>query len=170
MAVTQGQKHQLIQMFKVLDSDGSGVVTKEDFEQKIQAVAAVGNRQPGSAEYKAVEDCYMKQWNSLKQYADKNDDGQVTEEEWLSWAEASVSDSGTFETLVKDTARAIFDVMDLDGSGTVSFEEYKKVNAIYGVDEATARKMFDELDGDKNGAITKEEHLKTQDWFFTRLK
>lgn len=167
--VTQKQKDELNRMFKLLDSDGSGVVTKDDFEEKIQAVASIGNRKPGTPEYDRVQSCYTNQWNSLKKAADTNDDGKVTQEEWLTWAEKAVSDSGTFEKLVKETAAAIFDVMDLDSSGTVSFEEYKKVNKIYGLDEATARKMFDEVDGDHDGSITKEEHLKTQDWFFTKL-
>jgi Ca2+-binding EF-hand superfamily protein len=167
--VTQAQRDELGRMFKLLDTDGSGVVTKSDFEEKVRAVASVGNREPGTPEYDRVESCYTNQWNSLKSAADTNDDGEVTQEEWLAWAEKAVSDSGTFEKLVKETASAIFDVMDLDGSGTVSFEEYKKVNEIHGLDEATARKMFDEIDGDLDGSITKEEHLTTQDWFFTKL-
>ncbi len=168
MALTQAQKTELKRLFTQFDTDGSGVLTKKDFELNAEKAAALGGYGPGSSEYKALQAKLIEQWNSLKASADANDDGQVTFEEYESWQEKIViTQPEEFEKIAKESNRLVFDALDTDNSGTISFEEFQKLD--FGIDEGKAKEYFDELDVNGNGSITREEFASMADWFTSKL-
>ena len=168
--LTQGQKDEAKRMFNLLDSDGSGVLTKADFEKKLQEVAAIRNQKPGSPRYETLKSAYMVSWETIKQEADTNDDGQVTLDEFTSALDKTLNDKAKLENVIKKSHQAHFEILDADGSGNVSFEEFKQVQQVYGLNESTATKMFDELDSNGKGGISLEEYMQQVDWIFDRLK
>ena len=52
---------------------------------------------------------------------------------------------------------ALFDVLDRNSNGYLSFDEYKAMMSVYDFDEKSARAAFDLLDKDKKGKLSKME-------------
>jgi len=168
MPLTQAQKTELKRLFSQFDTDGSGILTKKDFEINAENAAALGGYKPGSTEYDALHSQLLTQWDSLRASADTNDDGQVTFEEYENWTEkVLLTQPEEFEKVAREANRRVFDVLDTDNSGTISFEEFKKID--WGTDEAKAKEFFDELDVNGNGSITREEFSSMADWFISKL-
>ena len=63
------------------------------------------------------------------------------------------------EELVKSVMGKLFDVVDANGGGTISREEYQVYFKCLGIDESNAKASFDGIDTSGNGVISREEYL-----------
>jgi len=79
--------------------------------------------------------------------ADKNKDGKLTQEEWLS----VLNSSGVPTT--REEVEEFFGSMDRDFDGRLSFEEFMG-------EESTIEKLFKNMDKNGDGVVTKEEFQK----------
>ena len=73
-------------------------------------------------------------------------------------------------TLVEKHNVALFDVVDRNNDGNITWEEYKSVMEASGFDEAAARAAFDMLDKNKNGKVDRKELASADMNFWTGLE
>ena len=63
---------------------------------------------------------------------------------------------------------AIFNILDLNDDGVISFEEWKAYYHCLRIDQAHARASFDAMDANSDGVVSKEEFVNFQfEYFFT---
>ena len=72
-------------------------------------------------------------------------------------------------TLMQKTFHALFDVLDKNSNGYLSFDEYKVLMEACDAGEDEARAAFNLLDKDKNGRIDRKEYAASALKFFTQL-
>ncbi len=72
------------------------------------------------------------------------------------------------DTLVYNSHNTLFDVIDTNGDGHISVEEFKVYLKVVAPDvtEDEAKHAFDVIDADKNGEISREEFLTAAEDFF----
>jgi len=138
-------------------------LNKKDFEKLILELSIVGGVGQGTPKYEGICSKIEKTWEALKSGTDTDDDGRVTREEYLAWADkVSQSDPRAVRSLAESANSAVFDVLDSDNKGTISFEEFKKIT--YGLDESALQKIFNKIDTDNNGSLSREEYTKLVDY------
>ncbi|XP_011403237.1 PREDICTED: clytin-like [Amphimedon queenslandica] len=75
------------------------------------------------------------------------------------------------ETLIEKYDNAVFDLVDYNHDGTLSWEEYKAVMVAGGfVTEESARSGFETLDKNKNGKIERKEYIEADVKFWCNLE
>ena len=55
--------------------------------------------------------------------------------------------------------QAMFEIIDINGDGTISFEEWKNYTAVVRIPPERARATFDAIDKDGDETITKKEFI-----------
>ncbi|MBZ8181435.1 EF-hand domain-containing protein [Oscillatoria salina] len=132
--LTELQTKKWTHLFNIYDTNKNGVVNKEDYELKVQAVAKLHNLSPGSTGYDEMYAQVMADWNNLQQNVDKNQDGQITLDEWLEHGYTCINSENMYET-VKKEADAIFALFDRNGDGVINSEEYTGLMKAWGVSD-----------------------------------
>ena len=72
-------------------------------------------------------------------------------------------------SLSEKVDNAVFDVVDQNHDGRITFEEFKIVMKIYGHDEDVGKATFALLDKNKNGAIDRKEYIEADMKFWYGL-
>jgi Ca2+-binding EF-hand superfamily protein len=105
------------------------------------------------------------QSNAMLKRLDTDGDGLVSRDEFLVWSANNQPTAATASS-IEATAKAIFAMFDEDGSGSITYREFKDGLTRFGVeisdDELTI--LIEELDKDQSGDIGEEEftHLLQQ--------
>jgi Ca2+-binding EF-hand superfamily protein len=157
--VSQLQKSKFANEFGALDHNGNGYITADDYEAKAQELANLQGAQPSSPEYRALQERFKKNWNELQKAVDKDNDGRVTLDEYISFAQNAVGEQSFFENYVIATAASMFDLADRDKDGSISLEEYKRCSTSFNVPQGKYEQMFADYDGNGDGRIGKDELL-----------
>ncbi|NET41711.1 EF-hand domain-containing protein [Okeania sp. SIO2B3] len=156
--LTELQTKKWIRLFQVYDANGNGVVEKEDFEAIFQNVAKARNLTQGTPEYDRLHGKFMEDWEHLRKDADKNNNGKVELAEWLEHGERRINNSDMYQTVI-DLANQIFELLDLNGNGVISVEEYRTFFQSWRIPEELAVEVFPKLDLNGDGGITKDEFV-----------
>jgi predicted esterase len=137
--------------FALLDATGDGYLCRGDYQAfALRLVQALGEP-VGSPRAKAVRDGYLKLWHAISA-ADTNHDRQVSEAEFLEWI-GEADFSGQIEPL----ARAVIDLVDADGSGSLDPAEMGRLLTACKVPAAEIDTVVSALDSDGSGDITVDE-------------
>ena len=155
------QKHKFSYLFKVLDKDGSGTLTKDDFIQIFAAMVPEGDE----AKAKQARKAARRWWLVLKLYADKNKDNQITIDEWLAWAAGSKVEGVTESKAFTRWAEAAFATM-ANGDNEVTEAEFRAFATAFGFGEE-ADAIFFALDANGNGKFNRDEFKLRANEFFT---
>lgn len=94
----------MIRNFKVIDKDGSGTLSKEEFKRALDLFRA---------ELKPVEA------DALFDFYDKDGGGQISQDEFLRGLR------GRLSGMRKEIVDKVFKILDADGSGEITFEDLK---------------------------------------------
>ncbi len=156
------QKKKFRHMFNVYDVDGNGVITWDDFILYVENLAAIYDWTEESPEYKGFRELEMQEWEEMCKGADKNQDEQISLDEYLHYTEDRVSRVGAHDR----EAELWFQTLDQDGNGQVTVEEYKIVLKAYGLVGVDAEKYFRMFDANGDGHLSKKEvrDLNRQFW------
>ena len=151
-------RKRLVRFYNVYDSNGDGVITQADAEKSLNNLAAVRNYKKGSAEYESFRAGFMVHWNDFLKAADADQNSEITLEEWLIYHDKLITDKHKAMQTVLPSVFAMFDVMDADGDGSISMNEYKNFMIAFGIpDRWIGDDVFHRLDLNNDGSISKKE-------------
>lgn len=140
--------------FKFLDLTKDGLLTGEDY----RAIADFISTKTGASEeeFAKMREEWLK-WHRLLQ-----PEPSVTPdlEHYIQGCVDLYKDSANYRNMLTAWAGTLFDMMDLDGNGTISSEELKTFYEAVGIrDEMTISRIFQDIDKNKDNKIQREEFV-----------
>ncbi|WP_263419935.1 EF-hand domain-containing protein [Streptomyces venezuelae] len=137
-------------IFAMLDVDGDGVITREEYLSRVDRVASAVGRDashPVVAASRAAHDAVF-------QDMDADHDGRVTFEEYRSWVGHEA-----FERFCRTALGSLFDIADTDADGCLDRAEFICLRTAAGNADTDVSAAFDALDIDGDGLIDRDEYL-----------
>ena len=154
--LSEFQKRKITLAFYKFDTSKDGVVKLEDWDLLGKKVAELQGIKPGEANYQKITSAYRGAWDAFFKPADQDSDNKVTLEEYLNACDRLFQTPNAAETsMVSD--RAVFDAIDLDGTGKIDVHEYAIYLKSLGLSEEDAKVAFSKLDLDSDGFISRDE-------------
>jgi hypothetical protein len=164
--LTPFQKQKLPVLFAVHDLNHDGVVNRADFEEYSARIAKTRGWGRESAEYKELVDRFMTFWNSLEEVGKRKGARQITVKEWLEDWDEILGDPKKYDKIVPPIGRAIFTMLDQDGDGEITAQEYANTFKFSGLDVKDAAPAFQRLDLDHDGRLSSDEFITLAHQFF----
>ena len=154
--------------FDVFDVNKNGYISREEWLITVDKLAKVVTDRPAEiAKLRAL----------TKEHADSvglTEGVQVDKKKFrelaagASLAEIGRRDKGEM-TMAEKVSNARFDVLDKNRDGYVTWDEYKVVMEVVGLDEEVGRATFDLLDRNKSGKIDRKEYTDNEIKFWFTL-
>jgi len=139
--------------FGALDADGDGRLTEDDFEVfALRLVQAFGEA-PGSPTATVVRHHYRELWRAVARRSDLDDDGAVSQAEYLRWLDTASHDDG-FDRDVRPLAEAVVLLVDADGNGVAEVAEFTRLLRACGLSDVEAADALAAVDHDGNGSVS----------------
>ncbi len=157
MALSAFQRRKLGRMFDVLDADGDGFVERSDYTGRVDACARLAGWADDAPEPGRNRRFALQSWEALAESADQDEDGRVSREEFMHWAEIFLDDRDAVRAYARGDVQLLFDAIDADGDGRITAEEYRRYLEACGVDTSAAAAFFAYADLDENGRIGRDE-------------
>ena len=147
------QDRNITAVFQVLDANGDGRISEEDFDLIGTKVCAQFGIATDSEAGRKVCGSYLAWWNQLRRDLDTDGDGEVSLAEFA----AAYKDGGGeryFAEQLGHTVKAVVDMVDADRDGFISEAEYLKLFAVATPDREANLAGFRELDTDGDGRVS----------------
>lgn len=118
------QRKKLQLRFALLDTDGDGRLTQQDYELVSLRLCAAFGHLPGSAGHERVRSAYLTLWERLRTRMDHDGTGVISLPQFLESCEkAIVERRDGFERNIAGLVELLFDLLDTDEDGALSKEE-----------------------------------------------
>ncbi|GAV06860.1 hypothetical protein RvY_16775-2 [Ramazzottius varieornatus] len=156
MPVSDFQKKKLLHLFHTFfDTNKNGTIDKKDFDMALERVTAMRKMTSGDAKHKEVQENLAYVWEHLKQVADRDNDGTVSEQEWLKmWEEATGSQKQP--PWVHRYQSFLFEAEDVSGDGKIDETEYVQAYTQFGLSADECRNAFKKLTASGEKEIDKK--------------
>ncbi|CAH2093305.1 unnamed protein product [Euphydryas editha] len=165
--VSEFRKKKLLYLFKIFfDADGSGTITKKDFELTIERIAKAKGWSPGDNMYKLAEKTMLEIWEGMQLKADLNKDGEISSDEWIKLWENFAKDPSSPVDWQAYYCKAIFSIQDASNDGAIDRDEFVSVHSSFGLPKEDANVAFDKVSNGK-ASISWEDFQKLWQEFFT---
>jgi juvenile hormone diol kinase len=105
-------------------------------------------------------------WNGLEQVARARGASQVTVTDWLEYWDKILQSPAMYDEMVPPIGRTLFSILDHDGDGAVTADEYAQTLTNSGVDASEAGSVFERLDTNHDGLLSVDEFVALADQFF----
>lgn len=151
-------ERKLAKRFQLLDIDGDGYITRDDYEQLTQRLLDAYPERADGPIADRLRSGYLELWQQLARTADADGDGRVSPAEYRK-AVASAGQGSGFERVTRPVAQSVLELADTDGDGTMSLTECARLLGAFGVAEEEAEQFFRRADTDGDGELTVEELL-----------
>ena len=151
-------KKKLRRAFETRDVDKNGVITCADFDRIVQCHKELGVPEKHLKKMKAA-------FNNLCYAIGLTDDSKsLTYEEFEDIYVHRVTE---FKDIGLALYHELFNALDIDEDGEISYEEWVHHNKALNIEEAYARASFDAMDINGDGKISKEEFVAYHKEYFT---
>lgn len=164
--LTAFQKQKLPRLFAVHDLNRDGVINRVDFEEYTRRIAGLRGWGPESIEYNELLARFFMFWHGLEDIAAGKGVYDVTITEWFEYWDRILNTPGVFDAVIAPIGRLIFTILDEDGDGSITADEYAAIYRFGGLDPAEAAAAFSQLDLDRDGQLSIEEIMAHADEFF----
>uniref|UniRef100_A0A1B0CW79 EF-hand domain-containing protein n=1 Tax=Lutzomyia longipalpis TaxID=7200 RepID=A0A1B0CW79_LUTLO len=124
------------------DVNQSGEIDIKDFEQAIEKICTLRGWPAGSAKNQETYEEMLKIWEGLRSKADKDNDGQVSVDEWCIMWDAYAKDPSTVMDWQQRYMNFMFDLEDASNDGTIDAREFATVCSCYGTDRKECEEAF----------------------------
>ncbi|MEU8778144.1 EF-hand domain-containing protein [Streptomyces sp. NPDC048606] len=141
------QRHKIDRAFRMLDVDGDGFLTEEDFA----LLARRWTELRTAGDHVVLRETMLGWWRTLSAAADGAD--RVSLDDVLNVVDLLP----TMPEAVHGTAEAMFAAVDANGDDEVDRGEYKQMVEAFSGRSTDTDTAFDRLDLDGNGRISREE-------------
>lgn len=173
MRLTELQLQKLTHKFDLLDVDGNDYIELEDFQRVIEVLAEIRELSKDDADYVALEQSNKTLWQNLRDFCDANEDGKISLQEWIDYHSTALFYEREFacmipgfETTLDAMTTFFFQLLDGDGDGVVSEEDYLEFCEAHGIAGEQARQGFKKMDTNGDGQLSSEElHALVRDFY-----
>jgi len=143
-------------LFDWFDRTSDGWLTRDDFEQ----MAALFNTlaPPEDQENRnATREAFLRWWDLLSEADAADAEQRVGRPQFLAVMSSHVIHPDNFKDIVPRIIDSLMRVVDTDGSGTLSADEYIRMYDALGVPPSTSTPAFHLIDRDHDGSISHDE-------------
>ncbi|MFF5128538.1 EF-hand domain-containing protein [Streptomyces syringium] len=137
-------------VFTMLDADGDGVISKDEYAARAERVARASGRSEDDPLVVTARTAGARAWAAM----DADGDGGVTFEEYAAWAGAEA-----FDAVCESALGALFDLVDADGDGALDLPEFTVLRTALGSPLDNIESAFVVLDGDGDGLVSRDDYL-----------
>lgn len=149
--VSDFRKKKLMHLFnQFFDRNKSGSIDKKDFELAAENISKLRGWKQGDAKYKQTLEDLLRIWDGLQSVADKDKDGQVTADEWVSMWEDYAKNPAAAQDWQNQYCKFTYQLEDASGDGTIDSEEFSAVFESFGLDKSEAVTAFQKMSGGKS--------------------
>ena len=144
---------------RVQDTDKSGDISRADFELVNERYMKLCTSNPQKVEW------FCKYHSEVLDQMNLTDESvKLSYDEFKEKLAQDLTNSKKYERLLE----AMFNNLDLNEDGVISFEEWSAYYHCMGIDQAHARASFDAMDLNNDGKISKDEFVKfLYEYYFT---
>ena len=133
-----------------MDTDGDGYLTAEDYDLRAKKFIDYGNL---TGEDKAQ---LLKLTADLKALLGLKPGVKISLEDYLKNSLQAIKDP-SYPEVSRTIFNKLFDIVDTNHSGVISFHQFAVYFKFMGIDESAAEISFGALDANKDGEISREE-------------
>jgi len=153
-------KKKFYRFTEVRDADKDGYISQADFKLIVERCKKLSISTPRYIEK------YAQYWQTISESF-----GLVDESVKLTYSEFEDNWCDAAKKLVeqgtpKNMLVVMFHILDIDGDGFISFEEWTAHHQVIGIDTAHARASFDAIDSNHDQNISEDEFVKYHLEFF----
>uniref|UniRef100_A0A182JV33 EF-hand domain-containing protein n=1 Tax=Anopheles christyi TaxID=43041 RepID=A0A182JV33_9DIPT len=123
----------------------SGEIDRKDFELAIEKICTLRGWPASNPKNVETHECMFKIWEGLRSKADKDNDGQVSVDEWCNMWDAYAKDPSTVMDWQLRYMNFMFDLEDASHDGTIDGDEFSIVCSSYGVDKNECQDAFKKM-------------------------
>ena len=153
--------------FHLRDQDRDGFVEQEDWEKCGRNLAQIRDWEPGSPEYEDIVAKHVHIWTTFWKPADIDNDEKASLDEYLKLMQAQQKRVSFASDVFLDLFGAIFDIIDRDGDGQITLQDYSRYFKAWGLDEDLAEQTFSQLDLSGDGRLSRSSFIQFNSNFFT---
>ncbi|EPH46076.1 EF-hand domain-containing protein [Streptomyces aurantiacus] len=156
--------------FEALDTNGDGILTFDDLRLSAERMLAWEQESPGAARSRLDRfDTGLRAWWDHLTVLDRNDDGEISPEEFLKGYERVFrTDSDAYGQAARSGASARFDLGDTNGDGVIDEEEFTALFRIsFGMPGPTAAQVFSSFLPDGERTLSKDVYVRHAMEFLT---
>ncbi|XP_050420528.1 calexcitin-2 [Adelges cooleyi] len=166
-SISQFRKNKLMYVFHVFfDVNSSGTIDKKDFEIAIERFCNMRGWSGDAEKVEKTRTCLLKVWDGLQSGADKDNDGQVTQEEWCAmWDEFSKNPSAA-QDWQTHYMNFMFELVDTSGDGAIDEAEFTEVCQSNGVSPTEASEAYQKFTKGGTIKVSRDEFAKYWVEFF----
>jgi Ca2+-binding EF-hand superfamily protein len=159
------QRRKWPNLFHLFDANVDGAVSQDDVESMADRIAGGQDLKPGSPEYGELRERFMRFWDTLAP-ADTNHDGRVEPQEWTDFWSRLAASGQAYHQVVQPVSETVFSLLDANGDGQITYDEFRHFYGAMGVGEDHAREIFARLGRRPQETISREEAMVLTDQYF----
>ncbi|XP_055588268.1 calexcitin-2-like [Uranotaenia lowii] len=146
MSISEFRKKKLLYVFNVFfDVNQSGEIDQKDFEMAIEKICELRGWPAGNSRNTETHETMLKIWEGLRAKADKDNDGQVSVDEWYKmWDEYARNPESVLDWQIR-YMNFMFDLEDASTDGSIDAEEFATVCSSYGLDKQECVNAFEKM-------------------------
>ncbi|MCK2215485.1 EF-hand domain-containing protein [Actinomadura sp. ATCC 31491] len=154
-------------IIQLLDDNGDGVLTLDDFYAAADRVALAFGHAHGSSEHHLIRDAYTTIWDKTYAPMDSDRDNVLTFDELVEAHQDTLYDPGIGYERFRPLAQAFLALADGDGDGIISREEFvRTMRHAFRLPEDEAHEAFGSLDETGGGRLTYDQIHRAASGFF----